>query len=936
MRARQMVHERLIMAHALPNVSKPPNMLQPLSTSSRAMIVGLSSKDVSLMDLSVLARWALMPKLLGVRGVANVAVWGLRSRQLQVQVDPERLRDKGVTLDQVIESTGDALWVSPLSFLEASTPGAGGWIDGPNQRLGIQHVQPIKTSPGELAKVPVNGASWRLGDVAKVVEEHQPLIGDALINNEPGLLVVIEKLPHAGPAEVVRGVEAALDELRPGLPGINIDSSVFRTTSFIDNSIDNLRMALLVGAVLLVLVLWALHFEWRATLVSIVAIALSLVTAWVVLDLSKTTLDTMVLAGLVLALAAVIDDAVADVTNIVRRLRRGGGQDSHVSTAASILEACLEIRSPIVYATLIAVLAVAPLFLIGGPFGAFVDPLAVSYLLALLASLAVAMMVTPALAWVLLRRASLEPREPPLGRWLEPRYEAVLSRTVRAPRLMLLVAGAFVLAGAAVVPLLSWSLPPSFKERDVRISWKAALGTSHPEMRRIMTQAGQELRQLPGIRRVATHIGRAVTGDQVVGLESAQIWVSIDPDVAYDATLAAIRATVEGYPGFDAEVQTYLTDKVREALTGADRSIVVRVEGPEREALRREADKVAQILSGIAGIANARVEGRSEAPHVQVEVDLAAAGQVGLKPGDVRRAVATVFAGLEVGHLFEEQKVFEVVVWGAPEARRSLTDLSELLIHSERGYVRLADVAKVQVAPTPAVIEREGITRRVDIRADVAGRAIGSVAADVKERLQRVEFPREYHAVLLRDYAERQAARWRIVVAALAAAAGIYLLLQACFQSWRLAAVFCLTLLAAPLGGILAMVAAGGGVFLGSLAGFFAVLGLAARNGILVVHRFQQLERHHGEALGPGLVVRGMRDRFWPVVTSATAIIAALLPVVALGDIAGLEIVHPMAVVIVGGVVTSAIVNLFVVPTVYLSAAARQPQVQAYGREQHA
>jgi Cu/Ag efflux pump CusA len=221
--ARQMVHERLIMAHALPNVSKPPNMLQPMSVSSRAMIIGLSSKDMSLIDMSVLARWTLMPKLLGVPGVANVAVWGMRSRQLQVQVDPERLRDKGVTLDQVVESTGDALWVSPLSYLEASTPGAGGWIDGPNQRLGIQHVQPIKTSPAELAKVPVDGGSLRLGDVAKVVEEHQPLIGDALINNEPGLLVVIEKLPHADPAEVVRGVEAALDELRPGLTGVTID-----------------------------------------------------------------------------------------------------------------------------------------------------------------------------------------------------------------------------------------------------------------------------------------------------------------------------------------------------------------------------------------------------------------------------------------------------------------------------------------------------------------------------------------------------------------------------------------------------------------------------------------------------------------------------------------------------------------------------------------
>jgi len=317
-------------------------------------------------------------------------------------------------------------------------------------------------------------------------------------------------------------------------------------------------------------------------------------------------------------------------------------------------------------------------------------------------------------------------------------------------------------------------------------------------------------------------------------------------------------------------------------------------------------------------------------------VDLAAAGRVGLRPGDVRRAVATVFAGLEVGHLYEQQKVFEVVVWGAPDVRKSLTDLSELVINAETGYVRLADVAKVSVGPTPAVVEREGITRRVDVRADVTGRNIASVAAEVKEKLQKIQYPLEYHAVLLRDYAERQGARWQILVASVACTAGIFLLLQACFQSWRLASVFCLTLLAAPVGSILAMVLTGGTVFLGSLAGLFAVLGLAVRHGILLVNRFQHLERSEGESFGPGLVLRGMREGLWPLVTSTTAIVAAFLPVVVLGDVAGLEIIRPMAVVVLGGVISSAIINLFVVPALYLTAAARQPEVQAYGREQHA
>ncbi|HEY7764688.1 MAG TPA: efflux RND transporter permease subunit, partial [Aestuariivirgaceae bacterium] len=397
MRARQMVQERLNLAHALPNVSKPPVMLQPLSTTSRAMIIGLSAKDVSLVDASVLTRWTITPKLLGVPGVANVATWGMRSRQLQVQVNSERLKDKGVSLKQIVKSAGDAMWVSPLTYLESSTLGAGGWIDTANQRLGIQHVQPI-TSAKELAKVVVADTALRLEDVAQVVEEHPPLIGDAIIDNKPALLLVIEKFPDANAVEVVRGVTAALDELRHGLPGIEIDTSIFRATSFIDLSIQNLTGALLIGAGLMILVLFAWYLSLRAVVISVVAILLSLVAAALVLYLRGITMNVMILAGFAIALAAVIDDAVIDTENIMRRLRRQRSEASGRSTAAIIFDACIETRSAMIYATLILLLAVMPVFLMGGPLGAFLSPLAGSYVLALLVSMAVATIVTPALA----------------------------------------------------------------------------------------------------------------------------------------------------------------------------------------------------------------------------------------------------------------------------------------------------------------------------------------------------------------------------------------------------------------------------------------------------------------------------------------------------------------------------------------------------------
>jgi CzcA family heavy metal efflux pump len=939
MEARQLVQERLNMAYALPNVSKPPVMLQPLSTTNRSMIVGLSSKDkdVSLIDMSVLARWTIAPKLLGVPGVANVAIWGQRSRQLQVQVDPKHLQAMGVTLDQVVETAGDALWVSPLSFLEASTPGTGGWIDTPNQRLAIQHRQPI-VSPGDLAEVALADKPLRLKDVAKVVEEHPPLIGDAIVDGEPGLLMVVERFPGSDALEVNDGVDAALDELRQGLPGIEIDTSIFRSDTFIETSVENLGVAAAIGGVLLIAALGAWFLSWRAVLISAVAIPLSLVAAGLVLSLRGVPFDAMVLAGLAAALVAVIDGAVIQVENILRRLRQQRSQGGDRSTAAAIYEACAETHGPIVYATLVAVLAVAPVLLLGGPAGAFFGPLAVSYVLALLASLAVALTVTPALALLLLRGgAPLDQREPPAVRWLRPRYDGTVARIVGAPRPAFLAAGLVVLAGLAVSPLLSWSLLPSFDEGDVRVSWKTVPGTSLPEARRIATQVSKELGLIPGVSNVTAHIGRAVTGDQVVDVEAGQIWVSVDPDADHGTTLAAIRETVLGYPGFDGEVQGYLTAKVREGLTGAGDPVVVRIQGPERGGLRREAEKVAQALSGIAGIANLRVENPVETPHVAIKVDLAAAGRVGLKPGDIRRAAATVFAGLEVGNLYEQQKVFEVVVWGAPESRRSLTDLRELLIETPAGgHVRLADVAEVVVEPTAAVIDRHGFTIHADIRADVAGRDPGSVVADVEEQLRTMEFPLEYHPVLLGDYAAGQAAYRQASIAAVAAAIGIYLLLQACFQSWLFASLFGLTLLGALAGGVLAMLLAGGTVYLGSLVGLLAVLGVAVRHGIQFVDACRSLERREGQALGPELVLRGARQQVGPTVTSATAIGVAFLPMVFSGGIAGLEILHPMAVVVLGGLVTSAMMNLFVVPALYSRFARPAGRADLSGDEQYA
>ena len=930
MKARQMIQERLTLAYTLPNVAQPPVILQPLSATARFMMIGISSDKVESTELSLLARWTIKPRLLGVPGVANVAIWGQRLRQLHVHIDPDRLRDGRVLQEDIIAAAGDALWVSPLTFLKGSAPGTGGWIDNRNQRLTVQHSMPIE-APEDMAKVSVaplhlllTGKTMTLGEIAEVTFAHPPLIGDAVVKNGNGLILVVEKFPSANTLEVTRGVEKALAELGRGLPGVQIDANVFRLSSYVEDSISNLTRAMVAGAILLVLVTGAGLFSWRAALIGAIAIPLSLAAALIALHLAGATINTMVLAGLVLALGVIIDDAVVDVEKVMRALRERTNEGA--SLASVVYETTLETRRVASYATLIVVLAVTPIFFMGGVSGAFFGPLALAYVLAVVASTLVALTVTPALALVLLGRASGADREWAFAARLRGRYEAALRRAIGVPMKVFAAACVVVVAGAAIWPLLGQSLLPTLKERELLVNWATPPGTSHAESYRITARVAAELRALPGVRYVGAHVGRAVTGDQVVGINSSQIWVGIDPAADHEQTIAAIRETIDGYPGVDRSVQTYLRDKVGEVLTGESEALVVRLYGPKRAVLREKAEEVRQALSDVPGIVDLRTRGQAEEPQVQVKVDLDSAGRANVKPGDVRRSSATVFSGLVVGYLFKEQKIYEVVVWGAPETRQSLSNLRDLWVEkADRTHARLGDVADVSIVSTPTVIRHERIAPYVDVVANVAGRDPGSVVDEVEDRLEKIGFPLEYHPEILGEYTERQNAERHMLGVALAALVGIFLLLQACFQSWRLALIAFVALPAALAGGILGVLAGGGVVSLGSIFGFLAVLGIAARHGVFLISDFQALEAA-GVPFGLDLVVRGARERLLPVLTSSAAIIAALLPIVVLGRAAGLEIVQPTALVVIGGVATAALVTLVVVPALYLVGGSRVPR----------
>ena len=921
--ARQLVAERIgQVTPTLPNWSSPPFMMQPLSATSRVMKIGLSSDELSIIDMSMIAYWNIRARLLAVPGVANVAIWGERIEMRVVQVVPERLAAHGVSLDEVMEATAQALDESILRFSDANVIGTGGFVDTATQRLNIAHVTPVIT-PDDLKHVTLEGRDGqvvRLTDVAELVIDHQALLGDAVINDGPGVMLIVEKFPWANNLEVTRGVEEALDALRPGLTGIEIDSSLFRPATFIETALGNLTNALLLGSLLVFLVLIGFLFDWRTALISLVAIPLSLMAAALVLAVGGTTINTMVLAGFVISVGVVVDDAIIDIENIVRRIRLHRRQGSTRSTASIILESSLEVRRAIIYATLIDVVAVAPVFFIEGLSGAFFQPLVISYGLAVLASMLVALTVTPAMALILLGGAPIERRESPIARWLQDGYQALLSRIIRSARPAYLTVGVIAIAGAAMYPQLGQSLLPDFKERDFLMHWVTEPSTSAEEEVRISTRACIELRSIPGVRNCGSHIGQALLADEVYGIYFGENWISVSPEVDYDATLASVQEVVAGYPGLRRDVQTYLKERIREVLTGSSNAIVIRIYGPDLDVLRAKADEVEAALAEIEGVIDLHVDlDLVEIPQVEVRVDQAAAQPYGLKPGDVRRAAGILIAGEEVGDIFYQGKAYDVQVWSTPETRQSLTSIEELLIDTPSGQqVRLGDIADVRIAPTPNSIGHDGLARRIDVEANVSGRDLGSVVGDVERALTEIDFPAEHHPEMLGEYQERQAAEGRLLAFGIAAAIGVFLLLQASYGSTRLAALTFFTLPSALVGGVLATYFTGGVISLGSLVGFFTVLGIAARNGIMMINHFQHLEQYEGETFGPALVLRGARERLSPILMTALATGLALVPLVIAGSIPGHEIEHPLAIVILGGLVTSTLLNLFVVPSLYL------------------
>jgi CzcA family heavy metal efflux pump len=908
--ARQMAQERIaLVAGSLPSAAESPVMLPPVSSTNRVLEIGISSEKLSQMEMTTMAKWTIRPRLMSISGVASVSIWGQRDRQFQVLVDPDRLRANNVTLGQIQGAARDAVELA-----------GGGYIDTSNQRLAVSHISPIKTAD-DLAHVLVafrNGTALLLGDVADVVEGFPPPIGDAIINDGPGLLLVVEKHPWANTLDVTRNVEEALDALRPGLKDLQMDSTIFRPADFIEQSIKNLTRAMFIGCVLVVVLLVFFLYDWRTAFISALAIPCSLVVAAIVLHYRGGTINTMVLAGLVIALGEVVDDGIIDVENIMRRLRLNRDAGNPQSSFQVVLNASIEVRSAVYYGSLIVALVLLPVFFLPGLSGKFFRPLALSYILAILASLLVALTVTPALCLIILPRSSMRHKDSPLVYWLKRIYRAILPGLIRHPNWAILILICMLGASAAIVPLLGEEFLPKFREYDFVVHFVGKPGTSFEAMDRITIHASKELRAIPGVRNFGAHVGRAEEGEEIEGSNFTELWISVDPNVDYDATVAKIEEAVEGYPGLYRNVFTYMRERIEEVLAGAGAAIALRIYGPDLAVLQQKANQIADAIAGIEGIVDLRVQPMTMIPQVEVKLRTDSAAQFGLAPGDVRRAVTTLLQGTKVGEIYQGQQIFDCVVWGAPRVRHDVAALGTLAIDTPTGgQVPLGSVADVYIAPTPNEITREANSRYIDVSCNASGRDLGSVAREITAKLKSIEFDAGYHPELLGEYAEQQRSKNRILSVAALSVIGIFFIVYADFASVRLALLLLLCLPIALTGSILSALFTGGVLSLGSIVGFVTVFGIVARNGIMLISHYRHLETEEKMSFDKELILQGAIERLSPILMTALAAALALLPIVIGGNRPGQEIEYPMAVVIIGGLFTSTLLNLLFMPALY-------------------
>ncbi|OUR64938.1 acriflavin resistance protein [Methylophaga sp. 42_25_T18] len=914
---RQLVSERLLgLDKALPGNIGPPLMVPLESSSGTIMTIGLSSDQHDLMTLRALIDWTLSPRLLSVEGVADINVFGGHEKQLQIQIDTDKLVRYGISVDEVTQAAEQATGLV-----------GSGFIENKNQRMVLQVTGQPATAE-ELAKVVLrktHNATLYLGDVATVIAAPAPMIGGAAIGAKPGVVLMVIGQYKANTLAVTQGIEAALEEFKEGFEadGITLHDDLFRPANYIEHSLSNIRDHLMVGGSLVMLVLFLFLFNLRTAIISMTAIPLSLFAALIVLLEMGVNINIMVLGGLAIALGEVVDDAIIDTENIFRRLRENTHLAVPKSTMEVVFEASMEVRSSVVYASFIVMLVFVPLLTLSGVAGRMFEPLGMAYILAIFASLAVALTVTPALCHILLTRwGDLSSKEPPLVRMLNPIYGFLLDSVSRFPKLILVGVLSFCLAGLAILPLLGSGFLPELREGHYIIHTASVPGTSIEESLRIGGQLEKRIAEIPGVRSTSQWAGRAERGADTFGTHYSEYEIDLVQleGAEQQEVLDEIREVLASFPGINSEVNTFLTERIDETISGYTSPVVVNIYGKNLDELDQKAQQIAAVMRDINGAADIQLRAPPGEPQLEVRLNLDKLAYWGLKPVDVMQTVRTGFEGAVVGQVYEGNQVFDVVVVLPAEQRQQPQDVNNLPIKTPDGVMlRLQDVATVQQVSGRYMILHAGAQRLQTVTCNVTGRDLSSFFAELKQRVHaEVDFPADIYPEFTGAAVAQAQSREDLIVHSTLAGIAVLLLLYMALQSLRNMLLVLINLPFSLVGGVVAVLLTGGVLSIGSLVGFVTLFGITLRNAIMLVSHYQHLVVDEGEDWNAATAIRGAQERLPSILITALVTALAMLPIALNSDSPGREIMGPMASIIIGGLISSTVLNLVVLPSIML------------------
>ncbi len=916
-RARQIVNEKLqLVGGALPAGAGPPVLAPISSIMGEIMLIAITGDArVSRMDMRAVADWTVRRRLLAVPGVSQVIPLGGEVRQYQVLVDPDRLAAFDISLDDVLRAAGG-------SNVNAS---GGVFMEGGQEYL-IRGTGRVRTSAdiGQTVVAVRDGTPVLIDAVADVRIGPGTPIGRGSANATPAVILTIQKQPDTNTLELTRRIDETLADIESALPaGIDINRGIFRQASFIEAAVDNVLEALRDGAILVVIILFLFLWSFRTTFISVLAIPLSLVAAVFALKLFGITINTMTLGGMAIAIGALVDDAVIDVENVFRRLRenRRLPATERKTVVDVVFLASKEIRASIVTATFIISIVFVPLFFLSGIEGRMLRPLGLAYIVAIMASLVVALTVTPALAAYLLptSRALAAEHESWIVRALKQAYARTLGPVLRHPTAVIVGTAALVLAAIAVVPTLGRSFLPEFQEGTLVISALTLPGTSLDESDALGRRIEEILLAHPGVVETARRTGRAELDEHAQGANAAEIDVRLELDGRdYDEVVEELRRNLLVVPGTQITIGQPIGHRIDHMLSGTRASIAINIFGPDLRELRDLARRVEGIVGSVAGTADVAAEQQADVPQVRIAMDRASMARFGITPHYLGQAIDAAFAGEPVSQVLEDERSFDLVVRFAEPFRSGMDAIRRARISAPGGgQVTLASLADVRRDVGPNMITRENVQRKIVVQSNVAGRDVGSVVAEIREKIGReLELPGGYYIEYGGQFESAERATRRIALLSLLSLALIFLLLYVEFRSIRQTLLVMVNLPLALVGGVFAVLLTGGVLNIATLVGFITLFGIAVRNGILMVSHYNHL-LEEGEPLREA-VWRGSMERLNPVFMTALTAGLALLPLALAGGAPGNEIQSPLAIVVLGGLLTSLALNMVIVPALFL------------------